>query len=358
MSGRRLLLVVGLVAGGAGRHVHELAAGLVELGWQVRVACPPEVEERYGFARVGAEVTPVRIGARPDPRADLPAIRDVRRAAQGAAVVHAHGLRAGALASLAVPRRVPLAVTLHNAAPERGVQRVVFDMLERVVARRADVVLAVSPDLVEIMQRRGARDVRLAVVAAASGTPAAREAADVRRELGDPQVLAVSVGRLASQKDFDLLLDATALLDPGLGVQVAVAGDGPERRRLEERIARESLPVRLLGSRADVPDLLRAADFVVSAARWEGQPVWLQEAMHAGRPAVATEVGGTAGIVGDAGLLVPHGRPDLLATAISRLAGDAELRKSLTEQANSRGAALPDRASALAAAIDVYDDMR
>jgi glycosyltransferase involved in cell wall biosynthesis len=219
-------------------------------------------------------------------------------------------------------------------------------------------VLGVSPDLVERMRRLRARDVRLAVVAAAPSSSPTRAAPDVRQELGDPPVLGLTVGRLAAQKDLDLLLDAVARIDPALGLTVAVAGDGPERPALEERIARESLPVRLLGARDDVPDLLAAADLVISSARWEGQPVWLQEAMRAGRPAVATDVGGTAGIVGGGGLLVPHGDPSALRDAIERVAGDPELRQSLAAQADSRGRELPDRAAAVTDAEAVYDDMR
>lgn len=358
MSEGTVLLVVGLVAGGAGRHVHELAAGLLDRGWRVRVACPVTVATRYAFADLGVDVVRAPIGSRPNPRADGTAVRALRAAAREADVVHAHGMRAGALVAVAVRRGTPVAVTLHNAAPEGGVQRRVFRWLERVIARRADVVLGVSSDLVADLRRRGARDVRLAVVASAPPRPPARTAADVRREFGDPSVLALVVGRLAPQKDLDLLLDAVAQIDPELGLTVVVAGDGPQRAALADRIRSENLPVRLLGVRDDVPDLLAAADLVVSSARWEGQPVWLQEAMHAGRPAVATDVGGTAAIVGDAGVLVPHGDPGALGDAIERLAADTELRESLTEQAELRGRTLPDRAAVVMAAEAVYADMR
>ena len=63
-------------------------------------------------------------------------------------------------------------------------------------------------------------------------------------------------------------------------------------RRSQARIDAEHLPVRLLGHRDDVPDLLAAADVVVSSAVWEGQPVGIQEALHAGAAVVATDVGG------------------------------------------------------------------
>lgn len=358
MTHDAVLLVVGQVAGGAGRHVHELAAGLTDRGRRVRVACPAVVEQRYDFAGLGVEVVPVEIGDRPHPRADAAAVRALRAAARAVGVVHAHGIRAGALAALAGRRGVPLVVTLHNSAPAARPQRMLFRLLERLVARRAEVVLAVSPDLLEEAARGGAQDVRLAVVASAPPRAPERSTAEVRRELGDPPVLALTVGRLAAQKDLDLLLDATARVDTRLDVQVFVAGDGPDRGRLAERISAERLPVRLLGARDDVPDLLNAADLVISSARWEGQPVWLQEAMHAGCPTVATDVGGTRTIVANAAILVRHGDPRALADAIERVAADPDLREVLAARSRAQARALPDRADAVTAVESVYNEVR
>ena len=76
-------------------------------------------------------------------------------------VLHAHGLRAGALAALALAGpgtpRTTLAVTVHNAPPAAGPAAAVYAGLERIVARRADAVLTVSGDLAGRMRRRGAR---------------------------------------------------------------------------------------------------------------------------------------------------------------------------------------------------------
>jgi len=80
------------------------------------------------------------------------------------------------------------------------------------------------------------------------------------------------------------------------------------RRRIEE----------LAG---DIPELLAAADVAVSAAVWEGQPIWLQEALAAGCPIVATDVGGTAAVVGDAAVLTPPGDAGALAAAVSGTIG-------------------------------------
>ena len=133
-----------------------------------------------------------------------------------------------------------------------------------------------------------------------------------------------------------------------------VAGDGPLRAPLQARIDAERLPVRLLGHRDDVPDLLAAADVVVSSAVWEGQPVGIQEALHAGAAVVATDVGGTAAVVGDAALLVPPADPVSLSRAIRDVIVFGGVRDDLRSKAVERSAHLPTEEDALEAALTAY----
>jgi glycosyltransferase involved in cell wall biosynthesis len=355
----RVLVVLGSSAGGVGRHVQGLVAGLAEAGHVVIVACPSGVEGRFGFADRGARVVAVEIADRPQSR-DATALRTLRRLARDADVVHAHGLRAGALTALAMVRAdAPLVVTLHNAAPMGRFTAPVYAALERIVARRADLVLGVSADLVERAEALGARRAALAVVAAPAPPRAFRDREALRQSLGvsaGTRVI-VTAARLAPQKDLPVLLDAIA----GLGldeVVLLIAGDGPMRAELAARIRRDALPVRLLGHRSDVPDLLAAADIVASAARWEGQPVWLQEALFAGAAIVATDAGGTAAVLGDAALLVPVGDAPALTAALRHVLEDPAARDALREAARSRAAELPTGADALAAALTAYDSVR
>jgi glycosyltransferase involved in cell wall biosynthesis len=167
--------------------------------------------------------------------------------------------------------------------------------------------------------------------------------------------LGVVVARLAPQKGLDLLLDAhRELLGDDLDLVTVVAGDGPLRVPLQARIDAERLPVRLLGHRDDVPDLLAAADVVVSSAVWEGQPVGIQEALHAGAAVVATDVGGTAAVAGDAALLVPGGDPVSLSRAIRDVVRHGAVRDDLRSKAVERSAQLPTAADALEAALAAY----
>jgi glycosyltransferase involved in cell wall biosynthesis len=363
-GGLSVLLLLPTSGGGVARHVRGLAASLVQAGHAVIVAGPGQTEVDFRFTRVGASFVAVEMGDRPQPLKDARAVRAVRDLAGAVDVVHAHGLRAGGIAVLALRRsRVPVAVTLHNALLATGVRgrpvAMAYAVLERLVARRAAVVLGVSDDLERQMRRLGARDVRHAVVPAPDAGEVRHDRATVRAELdaGDRH-LVVCIARLAEQKGLPLLLDASAALRAqGDDVLVVVAGDGPLRERLSARIQSEGLPVRLLGWRDDVPDLLAAADVVVSSAVWEGQPIAVQQALHGGAALVATDVGGTRAATGDAAVLVPYGDARRLAAEIRRLLDDPSERARLRALARARAAALPDADDACAAAMALYRDM-
>lgn len=354
----RVLLSFGTSAGGVGRHVAALARGLAEDGHRVLVAAPPLEVSRFGVGDIpGVEVTPLAVRDRPDPRTDLPAVTRLRRLAARADVVHAHGIRLGGLAAVALPRRTPLVVTLHNAAPSGGATAVVYAVLERLVARRAEVVLGVSHDLVARMDALGARRTGAAVVPAPPRPAVTTSTAAVRAGLGlrDGTHLVVSVGRLTAQKDFGTLLAATARL-AGLDVLVAIAGEGPDREPLQRAIDARDLPVRLLGARSDVPDLLAAAGVVVSSARWEGQPLWLQEALQVGAPLVVTDAGGTVETIDGAAVIVPVGDAQILANGIRAVLTDPGERAELVRRSEQAARGLPTLDDAVDAAVSSYRD--
>lgn len=354
----RVALVLGTSTGGVGGHVRSLAAGLVGRGHLVTVLGPSGTEERFGFAGTGAEFTPVEISTGTRPDRDLLAIRQLRSGLSGAEVVHAHGLRAGFLAGRAGAR--PLVCTWHNAVLVGGLRGRVYARLEKAVARTADVTLAVSPDLLARARALGARDVRLAIVPAPDLPGAASDARHrIRSELGaGARPLVLSVARLQAQKGQRVLLDAAQhWQDRDPAPLVVLAGDGPDRRALQERAAGLRLPVELLGHRSDVSDLLAAADVVVLPSMWEGQPLIVQETLRAGRPLVASEVGGVARMVGSAALLVPYGDAPGLADAVSRLLDDTGLATRLSAAGPARAAGWPGPGDALDQVEGVYSEL-
>ena len=353
-----------------------------------------------GAFRFGA----VLIGDRPRPGRDLAAVRRLRRLLTdfGPAVVHAHGLRAGALTALALPgiqvpglrvpglrahgplprwprrapglqtrgrrapgrparRRPALVVTVHNAPPAAGPAGVIYRGLEWLVARRADVLLCVAPDLAARMRRLSARTVAQAVVAAPAGPAPGNAASDTGTpapapEAGQAAPVVLAVGRLAPQKGFDSLLAAAVRWqDRRPRPVLMIAGAGPLAGELAGQAARLGVTARFLGQRDDVPALLAAADVFVLPSRWEGQPMILHEALRAGRPIVATAVGGVPGMTGaDAALLVPPDHPAALADAVTRILDDPALADRLSRAATARAAELPDAAGAVRSALDLY----
>jgi glycosyltransferase involved in cell wall biosynthesis len=370
MSTLRVLFVLGTSGGGVARHVLALTTSLIRAGHQVSVGAPASVGAQFDFEGAGATFTALEIADRPHPRADVSVVRLIARLADQVDVVHAHGLRAGGLAVLGLRRKnTPLAVTLHNAllADVRtgSPVRAAFVVLERMVARRADVVLAVSADLTARLRELGAADVRDAVVPAPPELQRQATTEQVRSTLGvGSRPMVLTIARLAEQKGLSHLLDAVAILanantnaNAEQGPVFVIAGDGPLRKRLAARIAAEHLPALLLGWRDDIADLLAAADVVVSSAVWEGQPIAVQQALRAGAPIVATDVGGTQQVTGVAASLVPGGKPQELAEAIAELLANPDERSRLSALALVRAADLPDEAAALTAVVDLYREL-
>src|SRR2546428_2962550 len=156
-----------------------------------------------------------------------------------------------------------------------------------------------------------------------------------------PRPYVAAVGRLVPQKGFDVLLEAFARLRVP-EVELLIAGDGPERRRLGAIVERLWLGARghLLGTvtRATVASLYRGARVVPRPSRWGGMPPGCLEALGSGRAVVASRVDGIPDAVGDGetGLLVPPEDPLALADALGALLEDGPRRERL----GARGRAL------------------
>ncbi|WP_221359505.1 glycosyltransferase family 4 protein [Streptomyces beigongshangae] len=352
-----------LGGGGAGScvHVRSLASGLVARGVRVTVCAPAAADHTYGFSGVGAEHVPV-------PGRHGPAsVTALRAACADADLVHAHGLHAALRAALALGgRRVPLVVTWHTRPSAEGARARLLRVLERRVARTASVVLGTSSDLVDRARSRGARDARLAAVAlpARRGPAAAGEDPDrlrpkARAELGAiGRPLLLAVGSLDRYRGYDTLLDATRAwrgLDPV--PLLVVAGEGPLRGGLQRRVEDEELPVRLIGRRDDIGDLLAAADLALLPGSPEARPVLAQEALHARVPLVAAATGSVRELVGDAAELVPPGDSGALAAAVVGLLADPGRCERLRDRGTVQAATWPTEDETVAQVLSVYDEL-
>lgn len=367
----RVLELSAQAAGGVRAHIRQVSQLLAKDGHQVLLAGPSNVISPADGAVSGAcpRTYQIDIGARPS-GADLKALRQLKQLAATAQVIHAHGLRAGALAVLAAKRlpaakRPRVVVTLHNLPVGSAPTRLVGQALHLVVVKGADYVLTVSPDLLEKAKQLGLKAGEIAVVPApargcmdhaaqpeisqdsaqsldaGSGVDAGSGygASSAASSKAAPCLL--TIARLAPQKGLDLLLEAATLIKQrGIDFTWLVAGDGPLKAQLNQQIATAALPVKLLGRREDIGALLSQADVVVQTSYWEGQPLTLREAMQASRAIVATDVGGSAYTLAGCGQLVePQAGP--LADAVVAVISDPKRRETLEAASRAAVAKIP-----------------
>lgn len=353
--GLRVLLVAAEAVGGIARHVRALVEGLPEQGIEV-VLCAPHSTLAAIELTPAADAVASPVGSLAPARL-FAARRTLRRLAGQADLVHAHGLRAGAAVAAAVPA-VPLAVTWHNTPLLHGPGRLAQNALARYVARSADLTLAASEDLADLARRYGGIVVRNTFVAAPALDPPQRSREAVRAELGaGERAVVLALGRLHPQKRLDVLIAAAAAWQRRDAPLVVIAGTGPEHGALQRRIDATGAPVRLLGARGDVADLLAAADVVALPSAWEARALVAQEALRAGVPLVTTPVGGLPQLLGRAAVFVPVGDAVALRSGIEQVLGDPELRERLLALGRTQASTWPGEAAVAAQTRDQYLDL-
>jgi glycosyltransferase involved in cell wall biosynthesis len=291
-------------------------------------------------------------GLRPQlrPDADLRALLGLVRVMRAFRpdIVHTHTAKAGFLGRLAAvmatdPRPV-IVHTYHGHVLEGyfgAARTALYRALERRLAQVSQCLVGVSRATVDDLVRLGvAPRERFRVVPV--GLDLERflrpdpEAATRMRErcgAGAGDLLVASVGRLVPIKRVDLVLRATAMArQEGAPVRLVVVGDGPSRSCLEAMATSLGIAdvARFLGYVPDTSPVAAAADVAILASDNEGTPVSLIEAAAAGRPAVATAVGGVSDVVAPrSGILVARGDHAALAQGLIRLARDPEARAQM-----------------------------
>jgi glycosyltransferase involved in cell wall biosynthesis len=261
-------------------------------------------------------------------------------------IVHTHTAKAGLLGRLAAvlgPGRRPIIVhTYHGHVLEGYFGRrtsAIYRFLERRLGSVSDCLIGVSEATVDDLVRLGVagreqfRVIPIGLDLERFRDLDAKAAVSLERGAGEEEVVAGYVGRLVAIKRVDLILRAVAQARrQGSPIRLVVAGDGECRQELE-RLARElglADSVEFLGYVSDASTVVARADLAILASDNEGTPVALIEAAAAGRPAVATAVGGVPEVVvPGAGMLVPRGDYAALAAALDRCARDRPLRERM-----------------------------
>jgi glycosyltransferase involved in cell wall biosynthesis len=273
------------------------------------------------------------------PEDDIGALRELTSLCRSARfdVVHTHSAKAGALGRIAAHRaKVPLIVHTYHGLPfhefQSPVRRSAYVAIERRLARITDAVLAIGSGVATEALRRGLADPSTLrtiapVVEATTVLRTSKSRAAARAALGidDATPVIGTVGRIDYQKAPEHLVAAMAALRHRDAMAVWI-GSGPRLDEVEALVRAAGLGDRFLfaGERTNVAELLPAFDVFAMASRYEGLPCAVVEAMRCGVPVVATAVNSMPDLVipGESGILVPPGRPDLLAGALDGLLDD------------------------------------
>lgn len=219
--------------------------------------------------------------------------------------------------------------------------------LERVLIRRTAKAITVSENLRQAFIEHGELPAdRFETIHNGlrdQPAPSATRVEQIRHELQLDRFKQIvgTVGRLEWRKNYPLLLEAFAgVLPHHPEVGLLIVGSGPEAQRLEHKVRelRLSGNVVFAGHRSEVPALLAQMDVFCMSSLTEGISIAMLEAMAAGLPVVATQVGGNAEIIPDErfGLLVPSQNAGALGGALSRLLNQRELRREIGEHARKR----------------------
>jgi glycosyltransferase involved in cell wall biosynthesis len=328
----------GAIWGGGERHVLALLEGF--RGRSVRMSLAVFGEGRLAeeARRLGVTVHCLAKRFRGDPRPLFGLVRTIRR--QGIDVVHTHMPSGNVYGRLAARMAggTGLVSTLHYIDREALpfltpiLQRLLFDGDIRMAAM-CDRIVATSEHLRRTLVGRGMSPGKIVTILngvnletlSANG----RGAEGLREELGLARGLPVVgiVGRLVPVKNHALFLRAArAVLDRGARAAFVVVGDGPLRESLRD-LARElglEPHVVFAGFRPDVMRLLPLFDLCMLTSNSETSAYGVSEPMAAGRPVVATAVGGVTELIDDRvdGWLCPAGDARALADAVCALLGD------------------------------------
>jgi glycosyltransferase involved in cell wall biosynthesis len=355
MPATRVLRVFSrLNIGGPSLHVIHLSSGLVAHGFETRLVVGTtdqhegdfhDLAEARGvdlrvFPELGRAIRPIN-----DLKAMFRLYRLMRR--EQPSIVHTHTAKAGALGrTAAFLARVPVVVHTYHGHVLSGyfspLTSLLFRSIERALAPASDILLTVSASVKDDLVRLGvaAQDrvrvlpLGLDLEPLAAGIPRGV----LRKETswdGDARVVGI-VGRLVPIKDLDTFIAAASLVASRLGdVRFAVIGDGEERARIEA-LAKSALGDRIhfFGWRKDPVAVFGDLDLVVNTSLHEGTPVALIEALAAGRPVVASAVGGTPDLLeaGRFGSLVAARSPEETARAIQAVFDSPEVSRRMAAE--------------------------
>lgn len=327
--------------GGAQVHVKDLARMLSQAHHEVLVVTGtpgpynPLLDElavkNCAIAHFARSIHPLK---------DLQTLFELRKIIQSFRpdLVSTHSSKAGLLGRVACRLEgVPCLFTAHGWAFTQGVplgKRYLYKVLERLASPLSTRIICVSDYDRHLGIQAGMNPERLITVH--NGMPEIQPE-DLADPVGEGGINLTMIARFDSQKDHTTLLQA---IQPIKNVHVNLVGEGPnlnEAKALVEQLGIEE-KVSFLGFRSDIPALLAKSQIFALISHWEGFPLTILEAMRAGLPVVASQVGGVAEAVidGETGFCVARQNVEMLRERIAQLLAEPPLRRRMGQAGRRR----------------------
>ncbi|WP_328707421.1 glycosyltransferase family 4 protein [Pseudomonas ogarae] len=322
--------------GGASVHVLDLASGAQKAGHEVIVLVGGKGVFVTRAKKKNIPVISLKFLVRNiNPFKDIFAFFELRKHIKVIQpdLIHLHSSKVGILGRLvAKSLGIPAIFTAHGWAFTEGVsagRRKVYKTIERAMALFASRIITVSDYDRKIALSSGVGDEGL-ICTVHNGMPALELDSSIYQNSASPKM--IMVARFDEQKDQVSLVKALALLQD-VPWTLEFVGDGPSISDAKQLVTQFGLGGRIVFSGAceDIPMRLNSSQVFLLITNWEGFPLTILEAMRAGLPVIASDVGGVSEAVQDGrtGILVARNDINKLAEAIRSMLGSSEMRHTM-----------------------------
>ena len=319
--------------GGAQVHVKDLALALQRDRHKVLVVTGERGIYNQELERLGIESIPCEhLRKQIDPVADGKSLRYILHIIElfKPDLIAAHSSKTGILGRLAGKMsKVPCVFTAHGWSFTTGIpepNRTVYRWLEKLTAPFADRIICVSEYDRQIGLKAGMNSRQLFTVHNGMKDVSSELKANPART---EKTKIAMVARFDRQKDHATLVEAFA----GIDAELILVGDGPSLDKTRRQVERLGIAdrVKFLGFRQDVEQILAEVQIYTLISHWEGLPCTIIEAMRAGLPTIASDVGGVKEIVIDehTGYVIPRGDVATLRQKLNYLVNNEAARISM-----------------------------
>ncbi|MBN8193917.1 glycosyltransferase family 4 protein [Bacillus sp. NTK074B] len=329
--------------GGAQVHVLDLSLSLMRAGHEVIVlsmGCGPVTDELQKKGIRCEEL--IQLHLKIHPIQDWLALKELCKWLKTLKpdILATHSSKAGMLGRMAGKIcRVPTVFTAHGWAFSEGVperKRRIYTILERVAGKISNGIITVSNyDYQLAIKHRIIHESKLKTIH--NSVPDVPE--HLRRNPAGSKPKLIMVARFAAPKDQRTLLLALESIQD-LSWELDLVGDGPLLKEVKDMVSRSSIAhrVHFLGNRRDIPELLARSHLFVLISRHEGLPISVIEAMRAGLPIVASDVGGMKELIDDGknGFLIPRNDAETLMQRLKSLIVDPQQMTKMGQCSRTR----------------------